>query len=183
MLKWFRQGPSPHQTALAMIGPKAGDRVFVTGRPEAALVAELAHVTGLNGQTTAACLADMRAAVETAAAAAGSLVDIIDLAPNARSPVPHGVTEMDIAVLVVDLSSMKLDAQLEAAREGAATLRPGGRLILIDRPRPARFFGKRGPDAMPPDVVVPMLISVGGIAARALGVADGTTFYEARKAR
>ena len=50
MLKWFRQSGSAYQTAMAMIGPKAGDRLLVAGQAEAGLAAELARVTGLNGQ-------------------------------------------------------------------------------------------------------------------------------------
>jgi SAM-dependent methyltransferase len=183
MLKWFRRSESKHQTALAMIGPKPGDRVLVGGQPAPALVAELARATGLNGQTTAACAAEARHAVESAAATAGALVEVRDLAPHSRSPLPPGMTDMDIVVLVVDFGSVNLEARLQAVGDAMSALRPGGRFILLDGHRGRRLFGSGGPPAMPADVVVPMLVSVGAIAARALGVADDVTFYEARKAR
>ena len=37
-MKWFREGPSPHQTALAMIGAKSGQRVLVVGAGTVAVV-------------------------------------------------------------------------------------------------------------------------------------------------
>src|SRR5687767_14292998 len=73
---WFRQGPSPHQTALAMIGAKPGDRLIVAGADDPDLVAELALVTGLNGQTTVYDERnDARDLIEAAAAKAGALVE------------------------------------------------------------------------------------------------------------
>jgi hypothetical protein len=182
MLKWFRSGPPPHQTALAMIGAKPGDRVLFVGAVDAPLIGEVARVTGLNGQTLAGIRADDRPRVEAAAAGAGALVDIVEIAGSDRSPVPHGVTEIDVVVLVVDLGALPLDVRLEAVTDAIRALRPGGRLIVIDGQKKALFGAGKG-TAMPADAVVPMLTSVGAQAARALGVADGTTYYEARKSR
>lgn len=181
MLKWFRRESSAHQTELAMIGPKSGDRMLAIGEPDPALVAELARAAGLNGQMSVAYREDTRRAFETAAAKAGALIDLVPLGQTDSSLVPSGVTGVDLVVLDVDLSSMALEVRVEAAREALRLLRGGGRLIAIDRPRRG-LFG-RGAPVMPPDAVVPMLTSVGAIAARALGTADNVTYYEARKAR
>lgn len=183
MLKWFRQSGSVHQTAMAMIGPKAGDRLLVAGQAEAGLVAELARVTGLNGQTTAACPAAVRQSIESAAGKAGALVDVLELGPADHSPIPPGVTELDIVVLVLDLGTMGMEARLDAARDAIRVLRPGGRLLLVDTPRRGGLLSARAATGMAPDAVVPMLTSVGAVAARALGAADHITYYEARKAR
>lgn len=182
MLKWFRHGPSPHQTALAMIGAKAGDRVLFVGRVDAPLAGETARVTGLNGQTMVGCRAADRAKVDAAGAEAGALVDVVEIPAADRSPVPHGVTEADIVVATGDLGAMPLDLRIELATEALRALRPGGRFIVIDGEKRG-LFGGRKPAAMPPDAVVPLLTSVGALAARALGVEDGVTYYEARKPR
>lgn len=165
-----------------MIGAKAGDRVLFVGRLDPALTGEVARTTGLNGQTLAGGRPDDRARIEAGAAAAGALVDFVDVAAGDRSPVPHGLTEIDVVVFTADLAALELDARMEAVRDSLKALRPGGRLILIDGPSKKPLFGGGSP-AMPADVVVPLLTSVGAQAARALGVADGVTYYEARKTR
>ena len=183
MLKWFRPGPPPHQTALAMIGAKAGDRVLVVGRADAGLAGELARTTGLNGQTLVGCRADARSAVEAAAANAGALVDVVEIAATDRSPVPHGMTEIDVLVALLDLG---VDDTRRPARGGhrrgarATSRRPARRHRREKRRRPVRP-AQDARDAS--DVVVPLLTSVGAQAARALGVVDGVTYYEARKSR
>jgi hypothetical protein len=182
MLKWFQGGPPPHQTALAMIGTKPGDRVLFIGRPDPPLTGEVARVTGLNGQTLAGIQAADRARIETAAQNAGALVDIVEITPNDRSPVPHGMTEVDVVVFITDLGAMPMEARIEATTDAIKALRPGGRLIVIDGQKKARLGGRKAVP-MPADAVVPMLTSVGAQAARALGVADGITYYEARKSR
>jgi hypothetical protein len=182
MLKWFRPGTSPHQTALAMIGAKAGDRVLFVGRVDAPLAAEVARITGLNGQTMVSCRATDRAGIDRAAAEAGALIDPVEIPAPDTSPVPHGVTASDIVVAVGDLGATPLDARLELAQDALRALRPGGRLVVIDGEKRGLFAGRRAP-AMPADAVVPLLTSVGALAARALGVEDGITYYEARKAR
>lgn len=183
MLKWFRQGPSPHQTAVAMIGAKAGDRVLFAGQPEPSLVGEIAHVTGLNGQTTVACPASRRGTFEAAAGEAGALLDVLELSPDDSSVVPPGATAIDVAILAVDFSTMTLEARMTATRDCLGALRPGGRLIVIDGTRRAGLFSARATPSMPAEAVVPMLTSVGAAAARALGVESAVTYYEARRAR
>lgn len=181
MLKWFRGGPPPHQTALAMIGAKPGDRVLFVGRPDPPLAGAVAAITGLNGQTLAATQPDQRARFETAAAEAGALIDVADLAADDTSFVPHGLTELDVVVLTTDLARLETNARITLARDAMQVLRPGGRLIVIDGQK--KTLLRSAPPTMPADVVVPLLTSVGAQAARALGVAEGVTYYEARKSR
>jgi len=72
----LRKGPSAHVTAIAMVAARPGDEAVVVGADAAGLAAELARVTGLNGCTRVIDVdADARAAVERAAANAGSLVE------------------------------------------------------------------------------------------------------------
>lgn len=164
-----------------MVGAKAGDRVLFIGRIDAALAGEVARITGLNGHTLVGCRAADRAAVETGAANAGALIDVVEIPATDRSPVPQGVTAVDVVIALTNLADMDLEARLEAATDAVKTLRPGGRLIVIDGQKRSLLGGRK--PAMPADAVVPMLTSVGAQAARALGVEDGVTFYEARKSR
>lgn len=182
MLKWFRPGLPAIQTALAMVGAKGGDRVLFVGRVDGRLIGEVARATGLNGQTLVGCRPSERQAAEAGAAAAGALIDVVEIPDSERSPVPHGVTEVDVIVAVVDLEVMNIDARRETCSEAIRALRPGGRLIVVDG-RQQGFLPSRKTTAMPADVVVPLLTSEGALAARALGVEDGVTYYEARKPR
>jgi SAM-dependent methyltransferase len=183
MLKWFRPGPSPHLTALAMIGAKAGDRVLVAADPDPALVAELARITGLNGQTAAAVTAGTRAAFDAAAAKAGSLVDLVEIGPSDRSSVPLLPTAPDIVVIAVTFGAMTPDARQTLVREALGAVRPGGRIIAADTARRAGWHGGGGGATVPQPEVVALLTGAGAVAARTLAESAGVTYYEARRAR
>lgn len=181
MLKWFRQGPPPYQTSLAMVGVKPGNRVLLAGVPEPELAAQLARLTGLNGQTVAANQPPVnRSAIEAAAAAEGVLVEFGDAAPG-QLPADDGV--VDIVVLAVRRTTPPDAAWLGLLSEGFRTLRPGGRLIVIEGTRKSGLFGSS--PAAPPsaDAVSPQLVAAGGRAARLLASAEGLTYYEAQKPR
>jgi SAM-dependent methyltransferase len=185
MLKWFRQGPSPYQTSLAMVGVKAGDRVLLAGTPEPELAAQLARLTGLNGQTTAASQsAASRAAIEAAAAAEGVLVEFADAAPR-QLPADDGA--VDIVVLAVAAIDASDDTWAALVRDGFRCLRPGGRVIVIAGTRKTRLFGAATPPAPDAsgraDEVTGQLVAAGGRAARHLASAEGLTYYEAQKPR
>jgi SAM-dependent methyltransferase len=180
MLKWFRKGPSPYQTSLAMVGVKAGDRVLLAGSPEPELAAQLARLTGLNGQTIAAGQpASSRSAIEAAAAEEGVLVEFADAPPDTL-PADDGV--VDIVVLVVQTGTTPQPTWQGLLAEAFRSLRPGGRLIVIDGIRKASRFGTTA-TAAGPDVISPQLVAAGGRAARQLASAEGLTYYEAQKPR
>jgi hypothetical protein len=172
MLKWFRRGPSPHQTALAMIGARAGDRVILAGSPEPALAAEVARITGLNGRTLViSATPETDAALQAAAADAGALIDL-------ERTFPAGESANDVAVLAISTGEVPQAALVEAY----GALRSGGRLILITGTRRAGVFAGKT-DVPPPnaDATVQLLIDAGGRAARRLATAEGVSYYEARK--
>ena len=181
MLKWFRQGPPPYQTSLAMVGVKPGDRVLVAGKPEPELPAQLARLTGLNGQTVVVNQpADTRVAIEKAAASEGVLVEFAD-APPTELPADDGV--VDIVVLALDLSHTNPPTWRALLVEGFRSLRPGGRLLVIDGIRRASLFGSGRSSPPATDTISPQLVAAGGRAARMLASADGLTYYEAQKPR
>jgi hypothetical protein len=76
VLVLFKRGSSPHQTSLAMIGVQAGERVLFLGRSHPALAAELARVTGLNGQVLVVAPTALQPQFEAAAASAGALIEL-----------------------------------------------------------------------------------------------------------
>jgi ubiquinone/menaquinone biosynthesis C-methylase UbiE len=178
----FRQGPPPHQTALAMIGAKPGDRLVVAGAHDPDLAAELALVTGLNGQTTV--YDDRKGAreeIEAAAARAGALVEFVE---SGVSRAPLGAGSQDVFVLARPIASLSPDDRVAALSEAMRVLRPGGRVIVLDGGRRMGLLGKFQP--RPPQVataeVLDLLTIAGAKAQRQLAEVDGIAYYEARKA-
>lgn len=175
-MSWFKRGLPPHQTALAMIGARAGDRVLFTGAHAAVLAAEVALVTGLNGQTLLVDPADSgRERVTRAAADAGALVDFLH-APSATLP----VDDNSFDIVVVNLSADGAAFDRAMADEACRIVRPGGRIVVRHPSKRRRFLGDRG-TPLPP--VVDVLSRAGAVAARHLASADGIAYFEARKSR
>jgi ubiquinone/menaquinone biosynthesis C-methylase UbiE len=181
-VKWLRQGPSPYQTALAMVGARAGDRVLVVGAGDAALPAELARVTGLNGETRVAdhaTGADSR--VRTAAARAGTLVEFSPVPPTALALDANSV---DIVILNRCLARPDVADPAAAAAEALRVVKPGGRLIVVEGPQRRGPFGlARGGPAAPAGDVLALIERAGGRAGRLLAEAEGVTYFEALKPR
>jgi SAM-dependent methyltransferase len=178
MAGWFRKGLSPHHTAIAMVGPKSGDRIVVVGAIDPELAAAIALVTGLNGSTTV-CDPDpaARERVEAAAARAGALVEFRD-APGPSIPVEsasYDVVVLHAAAPPGETDRLSLDEPLRAVR-------PGGRLIIIDGVRATGLFKSRNaPPRRPKDDVLKALEQAGTRARRQLADVDGVAYYEARK--
>ena len=177
----FKKATPPHQTALAMIGARAGNRVLVAGHPDPGVVAELARTTGLNGQTLIALAPDSRAAYDAAAASAGVFLETLDL-PASPLRLPDTAGDHDVVVLHIDLLTRDDATRAALAHDAFARLRRGGRVVVIEG-RPSKgWFGGR-PATIDADSIVRWLDAAGGLAARALGTADGVSYFEARKAR
>lgn len=175
----FRKGPPPHQAALAMIGAKPGDRILVAGRPETAVVAALARVTGLLGQTLVATDATTGPSFEQAAAEEGVLVEVVEMS-GTRLPPADGAH--DIVALHLDLAGLAEPARNALMKEAVAATRPGGRIIVINGRRRSSVFAART-STLPPDDVLEMLTRAELVAARLLGTIDDVTYFEGRKAR
>lgn len=177
----FRRGPSPHQTALAMIGARAGDRVLLAGRPDAALVAEVARATGLSGQTLVATSATLRPSYDEAAAVAGVLVEAVEMdAAATRLPVSDGTH--DLVAIHIDLHPLSAEERASLVASALEAVRPGGRIIVIEGRRRGGLFASRTP-RVSDEAVIEMLTSGGALAARTLGHEDEVTYFEGRKTR
>jgi SAM-dependent methyltransferase len=179
VFKWFRTATSPHQTGLAMIGARAGDRVIFVGGSHPGLVAELALTTGLNGEVRVAAPAGRQAEIEAAAARAGALVEF---ATYEAGPLPALDDPFDIAVWAGDLAAVTAEDRQARTRELMALLRPGGRIILVDGTPAGRFASGRQA-TLPREAGVALLTGSDAVAARVLATADRLTYYEARKPR
>lgn len=169
---------SPRQTALAMIGAKAQDRVLVIGAADPALSAELALITGLNGELRVVDRADGAArAVEAAAARAGALVEFVD-APPSMLPIDSGI--YDIVIIQRRLSTLGAGQRDACAAEARRVVRGGGRIIAIESiPRPGVFaILSAHKNALGAEEVKALLTDAGWRAVRVLGDADGVLYVE-----
>jgi SAM-dependent methyltransferase len=179
-VKLFRQGTPPHQTALAMIGAKAGGIVVVIGASDPGVAAEVALVTGLNGRTLVIVPPGAASAgVEKAAAEAGALVDV-ETSDLASLPAADG--GFDIAVVSDVDAAEGLDRVI---REAARVVRPGGRVVVI-RGRKVTGFRKllagSGSETSTADDRIISLLSGSGLrGARRLGQAEGVSYFEGTK--
>ena len=182
MLKWFRKGPSPYQTALAMVGVRSGDHVIVVGAADPDLPAELALVTGLNGQTLVVDrVAGRRESVEAAARRAGALLDFAEADP---ASLPASAESIDILVIAVGLASLTTDERAASVNEAMRVLRPGGRVIVIEGGKASTRSGRHDerPD-LTADAILALLTIAGAKATRTLATVGGVTYHEARKPR
>ncbi len=183
MKQWFRSGLPPHQTALAMLGAKAGQAAVFLGSADTDLAAEIGRVTGLNGHTVVVDDADRaETRVAAAAARAGALVEF-----EGRSPSESGLDGDRFDVAAVTVSSWTEWPERRRAacvREALRLVRPGGRVVIVlAAGRSGRLFGSK---AVPPslaDEALALLASAGARAARVLAEVPGTTYVEAARPR
>jgi SAM-dependent methyltransferase len=180
MPNWFKPGPSPHQTALAMIGAKAGDAVLVAGADTPDLAAAVAGVTGLNGQTLVVdARADQAAVVEAAAARAGTLVEFQQRTPEEFAT----AAPFDIAVLTLNLASMSEPARDSLVANLSRAIRPGGRVVIIDGRRSSGLLSGLSKSAprLEAAAALAVLDRAGLRATRLLAESEGISFYEGRR--
>jgi phosphatidylethanolamine/phosphatidyl-N-methylethanolamine N-methyltransferase len=179
-MKWFKPGPPPYQTALAMIGAKRGDRLLVIGAGTGDLPAQLALVTGLNGTTLVVDRSpDARARVESAATEAGALVEF---EPAPPTMLPQATGGFDLVVIQHELSVSA--ARARVAVEAARVVRPGGRVIVVEKAARPGVFGvlsRTVADIVPAATLRDLLVSVGLRAARVLAERDGVSYVEGVK--
>lgn len=179
-MKFFRAGPSPHQTALAMIGAKPGSTVIIVGASEPALSAAVALVTGLNGRTIVAVPSPAsKPQIEMAAANAGALVEV-EVAPATALPAADGT--VDVAV-ITGLGEAGDDRD-RMLRDATRAVRPGGRVIIIEGRKPAgllKMWSGGTRPAVATEEITSLLSAAGLRGARLLGTAEGISYFEGTK--
>jgi len=183
MLPWLRQGASPYQTPLAMIGARSGDRLALVGAATGGLAAELARIAGLNGNVVVVDASEGAGdRVERAARRAGALVEFA-AAHAARLPVDDA--DVDLVVFTEGLGSLTGPDRTASLAEARRVLKPGGRLIVIEGSDEAALFGlihKTRP-GLPVAEVQAALSQAGWSASRVLADTGGVRYVEAMKPR
>jgi len=181
-MRWFREGPSPFRTPLAMIGAKAGDRVLVLGAGDGDLAGEIGRVTGLNGRTLVVDQDPPAAGrVEAGAAKAGALVEF-ESAPVAMLPIDPGA--FDIVVLNEQLGSAAEGHRSLICSEAHRVLRSGGRVISIETGSRPGLFGllpRRAMPAIDHPTVLSLFTTAGFRGSRLLAESEGVVYCEGRR--
>src|SRR5688572_17723071 len=127
----FRRGQPPEALSAAMAGVKIGDRVLFNGTADLRLVIELATRAGLSGRVV--LLAENRETAQQRAAMVeqeGGLVEP-EHAPLTMLPFDPGT--FDVAVAEETLAALREFDRRIALVELLRVLRPGGRLLWIER--------------------------------------------------
>ena len=133
--------------AVSMVGVKLGDRLLQIGCGDGVLLAALAAKVGLTGQACAVdATAEGAARGQAGAARGGALVEIAEAPYRA---LPHGADAFDIVVLYDALAGAGEEDRRAWMREVVRVVRPGGRVLIVDRlPRTglAALFGQPAVD-------------------------------------
>lgn len=169
-------------TAFAMVGARPGDHVLFLGVPDkadAALAAEVAETTGLNGRTVVVDVGtEARDRTESAATKAGSLVEF-EWAPVTMLPMDGGT--FDIAVINRQLVHLDGRNRVACCEEAFRVVKPRGRVVVIEGLRRPGLFGllpTRIP-GLPAEESRAALVAAGAGAARQLAEVDGVLYLEA----
>ena len=168
-----------------MVGARAGDHVLVLGVPgpaAAALAAEIANMTGLNGRTVVVDVgAEARSRAEAAAAKAGALIEFV-WAPVTMLPLNSG--EFDITVINRQLALQEGRNRIACCEEALRVVKPRGRVVVIEGLRRPGLFGllpSRLPGLAAEDARE-ALVAAGARATRQLADVDGVVYLEALSA-
>ena len=184
LLGLFRTLKNAHakDIAGAIAGVKPGDRVLVAGTDNVKLAAEIATRAGLNGHVVT--LAPNGAAADARVAkirTEGGLAEPL-AAPLNMLPLDSGT--FDVAVAEETLAALSDIDRRGAIAEFFRVLRPGGRLLWIERqPRGGLF--RAAPDSRgiaPSSDRARVLTDAGFRGVRTLAEADGRAYVEGIKA-
>jgi ubiquinone/menaquinone biosynthesis C-methylase UbiE len=176
-MRFLRRGGDPNAFALAMIGPKMGDRLLQLGAGDGAILAAVGSKVGLTGR---ACCVDESDEGLARARQAGEREGVLLELERAPYPsLPYEPAAFDIVIVHAILSGAEAEPRASVIHETARVLRSGGRCIVID---PVPRGGLRGllDDAKADPAYQPdELLRAGGFrAVRTLAERDGVRFVE-----
>ena len=167
---------------MSMAGVKLGQRLLGVGTRDPKLIAKLAVKAGLTGR---ACVVE--ADDESLATAVRAIEQEGALVEPARAPYgmwPFEEDSFDIAVIPHLLPSLTPDVRVRCVSEVMRVLRPGGRVLVIERaPRGGLVGALLGGARVAPtyDGPLELLRSAGFAAVRQLSETDGVTYVEGIK--
>jgi len=168
-----------------MIGVRAGDAVLAIGAGDAALVAEVARVTGLNGRVVVAD-SDATAAVrvERAAVEAGALLEFHHASEGDRfGRGDRGLGDaFDLVLVQRPLAPLDEPARRAVIADALSHVRPGGRVMVLLGARPTGWLWASAPagPSLTGAEAEALLVAAGALAARTLATLGGVTYVEAR---
>lgn len=179
----FRRGQPPEALAAAMAGVKLGDRVLFAGTRDIRLAAEVATRAGLSGRVVLMAPDAGEARARGAdVEAAGGLVEPQEgtLADVAATP-----GSFDAVIAEDTLDALDTAERARALDVSHRVLRPGGRLLWIERQPSAGLFGLAGRASGADAGVNPAreraLTDAGFRGVRTLAAAGGRVFVEGIK--
>ena len=170
--------------AIAMSGVRMGERLLQIGMDTPVVTALLAAKPGLSGESAMVVPDDATAvSAKRAAENAGALVNIRVHALNA---LPFDRQAFDLVVVhnrEGQLASLGDTPSTQVLQECRRVIRPGGRIIVIDKGTPsgltAIFQSRKDPEARA--LTVKTLEAAGFRSVRPLGDRDGYSFVEGIK--
>jgi ubiquinone/menaquinone biosynthesis C-methylase UbiE len=185
----FLKPGNPHLLVVGMSGVKMGDRLLQVGCANGARLGAIAGKVGLSGRAVVVAPdAASAARANKGAAAAGVLVEV-ETAPPTHLPVEDAA--FDLAIVDETgglLATLRPPDRVQAIRELARVLRPGGRVLIIGA-EPRGGFGallsrtQSGPPFVASGEAIEALQSDGFKSARTLAAREGLVFVEAVKPR
>jgi ubiquinone/menaquinone biosynthesis C-methylase UbiE len=171
--------------AVAMSGVRMGERVLQIGMDTPVVTGVLAAKPGLSGES-AIVVPDDATAVK-AKRAADNASALVNIRVHNLDALPYDQHSFDLVVIHNrdgQLTELSEAQRARALQESARVLRPGGRVVVIDRGTPsglaAIFQSRNNPDVAAASVKA--LEAAGFRAVRPLGDRDGYSFVEGMKA-
>lgn len=170
--------------AAAMSGARIGERLLQIGMDTQAVTGALAAKPGLSGESSMIVTDDATAVrARRAAEQAGALLNI---RVHTLDELPYGDGSFDLVVVHnrdSQLSGLDTSLQSRILVECLRTLRPGGRVVVLDKGSPtgfaAMFQSRKVPDR--PGTTQRTLEAAGFRAVRPLGDREGYSFVEGMK--
>jgi ubiquinone/menaquinone biosynthesis C-methylase UbiE len=172
--------------AVSMVGVKLGDRLLQVGCGDGRLLAALAAKVGLTGQ---ACAVDSTpGGVERGRAGAARGGALVELAEAPYGVLPHDAAAFDIVVLYDVMAAARNEDRRVWMGEVMRVLRPGGRVLIVDRLPRAGLAALLGQPASDPSYAAAggapgALAAAGCLAVRVLSERAGFRFSEGVRPR
>lgn len=173
----FRYGQRPEVLSAAMAGVKMGDRVLFAGTDDVTLATELTTRAGLSGRVV--LLAGDGAAAEARVRRIEQGGALAEAAHAPLGMLPFDAASFDVAVAEDVLLALPDHDRRAAGAEMYRVLRPGGRLLWIERDAGGGVFARARPDTAAREQ---LLTAAGFRGVRTLAAAERRTYVEGIKA-